>query len=1192
MNHKFNTVFHHEFKLVLKEVKFESLKEKRKLQFFFWREKNKKKMFIKSVKISGFRHFGGTITFGDFSPVTNCILGMNGTGKSTFFFAIDFVLLEKYAILTPPQRAGLLHTGTTHSQQAFVEILFNNSDRKFPIEKDEFTIRRSVSLQKDEIFIDRKHSTRQEVINLFNAIDVSLKNGIFSVGQGEVKRIMSISDRERLALLNSVCGVDGFTEKIQESERVFKEAEANKKRIENSLEYIKDQIDSLEEERKALEEYNALERKRKAAEYLIYDRRREETQQQIDAIESERSNSSTVLESLRAESDDIERQINQITKEINNSLINQETITTQINQMEGKKNELSMKITTARLKIEGAESQLEKAKDSDNKLKEEINEIEGKIEGFKQEKAKLKQNLNNINAEIGALEAQAYKISSENQELSNFIASKNDAILKQEETIKETTEEIREKQSEYEDLKKQKNEKTENLEKLRLELDDYKAKIKEKMGERKECWIQQSETSKKFNRLSESEQEARRRYEHRIGTDTFIAIDYIKNTLKLPRIHGPLIDLINLKDDNITDAIDAVAGKRLFLMVAEDDDAAEEFNDALKDGKHGKLSCVILTRLKFAEKVIPKTNQMKPLVDFIELDDERFRPVVSFVFNGYGLCSTLSVASDESVQNKVNTVTMSGDIVTYGGFMIGGYRNPNHSVTGLHAASIRLTQQIKESKEELKEIEGRLASINNDIKAISNEKNNFEMKIADETKDLDQIRIKYYTLHTEINSLTSKLNVAQERKDSLENELIRAQNKLEQSSQHDQISEEQKEENQGKLESLMDNLYKIKHEISELTNKIEANSIALRKKKDTYIDIDSEIRIKEKYEGIEAAATERLKEIEETSQKLQEELEKEKSENDERLDKSRALKENQTINRSKLEHEQKAIEKLTVNNLLLIDRIESSTNKLSSIAPYPQDEITEFQEYGTTDLMTVLNDINSELANFRHLNKKADTQYQSFIDQQERLNKRMEEIDASHASLEALKKDLINKKQTAFEVFFSRVSAAFKSTYKKLVHGSEDDSVQLVLQRPTDTIEGIPESSEPTGVAIQLLGSQNELIDSHSGGQRTMISISLIFALQQVVPSPFYFFDEIDSDLDEDNRATLASYIDEMVTDPSVSAHPQFFYSSFKEELIPISKKIIGLKLKNSDTSEVCPLSEDDAFKFIQNDAHIVEEDE
>jgi structural maintenance of chromosome 3 (chondroitin sulfate proteoglycan 6) len=101
-------------------------------------------MHIKQVVINGFRSFRNQSEIEPFSSGHNVIVGRNGSGKSNFFDAIQFVLLApRFAHLRPEDRQHLLHEGAGQGvMAAYVEIIFDNSDGRFPVESDEVILRR------------------------------------------------------------------------------------------------------------------------------------------------------------------------------------------------------------------------------------------------------------------------------------------------------------------------------------------------------------------------------------------------------------------------------------------------------------------------------------------------------------------------------------------------------------------------------------------------------------------------------------------------------------------------------------------------------------------------------------------------------------------------------------------------------------------------------------------------------------------------------------------------------------------------------------------------------------------------------------------------------------------------------------------------------------------------------------------
>jgi structural maintenance of chromosome 3 (chondroitin sulfate proteoglycan 6) len=93
-------------------------------------------MLIVSISLSGFKSYKDktTVVLG---KGLNAVVGRNGAGKSNFFWAVRFVLSDAYANMTREERQALLHDAYPHTLSAYVEIVFDNSDRRFPTGKPE-----------------------------------------------------------------------------------------------------------------------------------------------------------------------------------------------------------------------------------------------------------------------------------------------------------------------------------------------------------------------------------------------------------------------------------------------------------------------------------------------------------------------------------------------------------------------------------------------------------------------------------------------------------------------------------------------------------------------------------------------------------------------------------------------------------------------------------------------------------------------------------------------------------------------------------------------------------------------------------------------------------------------------------------------------------------------------------------------
>lgn len=137
--------------------------------------------------------------------------------------AIQFVLSDEFNHLRPEQRQALLHEGTgPRVISAYVEIIFDNSDNRLPIDKKEVSLRRVIGSKKDQYFLSKKMVTKGDVVNLLESAGFSRSNPYYIVKQGKINQMATAPDSHRLKLLREVAGTRVYDERKAESEAIMK----------------------------------------------------------------------------------------------------------------------------------------------------------------------------------------------------------------------------------------------------------------------------------------------------------------------------------------------------------------------------------------------------------------------------------------------------------------------------------------------------------------------------------------------------------------------------------------------------------------------------------------------------------------------------------------------------------------------------------------------------------------------------------------------------------------------------------------------------------------------------------------------------------------------------------------------------------------------------------------------------------
>lgn len=171
---------------------------------------------------------------------------------------------------------------------AYVEIIFDNSDDRFPTGKPELVLRRTIGLKKDEYTLDRKNATKADVMNLLESAGFSRSNPYYIVPQGRVTALTNMKDSERLNLLKEVAGTQVYEARRTESLKIMNETNSKRTKIDELLDFINERLSELEEEKDELRNYQEKDKERRCLEYTIYSREQHEISSVLENLEEQR----------------------------------------------------------------------------------------------------------------------------------------------------------------------------------------------------------------------------------------------------------------------------------------------------------------------------------------------------------------------------------------------------------------------------------------------------------------------------------------------------------------------------------------------------------------------------------------------------------------------------------------------------------------------------------------------------------------------------------------------------------------------------------------------------------------------------------------------------------------------------------------------------------------------------------------
>jgi chromosome segregation protein len=184
------------------------------------------------------------------------------------------------------------------------------------------------------------------------------------------------------------------------------------------------------------------------------------------------------------------------------------------------------------------------------------------------------------------------------------------------------------------------------------------------------------------------------------------------------------------------------------------------------------------------------------------------------------------------------------------------------------------------------------------------------------------------------------------------------------------------------------------------------------------------------------------------------------------------------------------------------------------------------------------------------------------------LTGQIEDLDKARGDLEKMLTELDGKIKKQFESSFAAIATKFTHFFTVLFGGG---TAKLELVRQKDEEEG----TERFGIEITAVppGKKVQSISALSGGERTLTSLALLFAILSVNPAPFCVLDEVDAALDETNTKKFLKIVHEL------SHSTQFLFISHNRETMKEAGLIHGITMDASHASKIISIKLTDAME-------------
>jgi len=1172
-------------------------------------------MYLKSIEIQGFKSFANKILFQFHNGITG-IVGPNGSGKSNVADAVRWVLGEQSAKqLRGTKMEDVIFAGTELRKPlsyAYVSITFDNSDHVLDIDYDEVKVTRKVFRSGESEYQINGNSCRlKDISELFYDTGIG-KEGYSIIGQGQIDKILSGKPDERRELFDEAAGIVKFKRRKAASIKKLENEKDNLVRVNDILSELEKQVGPLKEQSEKARKYLNLRDDLKVRDvnaFLIEsDQLREklaDVSTKIDIVSHNMSEAKEKFENTNEEYERLEAEIEEINQEIDES-------NTSLTEANSKKQEIEGDIKVCIEQVNAFNKDKENAEARIQAITNDLDAKNKQIEDYNTESQNLDQDLYDYQESLKVSDGKTSEYAERIDQINAKLLANQNEIYSLMEVKSKGLAEIERLKAMSEQLGIRKAElSSQILAAKSLEADQdqiilgfrddlikadenvnaINSKIKEINDSIQNKRNQISALSTKAEKLQSEYHRAKSRLESLVAiTEKYDGYgNSIKKVMELksqnPGILGVIADIVKVEKKYET-AIETALGGAIQNIVTDNENTAKNLISYLKQNRLGRATFLPLNAINarntlngdactkekgaigVANKLVRVSYEYEKLIDFL----------LGRILVVDNIDNALAIA--RKYKHSLRIVTLEGEQLNPGGSMTGGAFKNAGNLLGRRREIEELKVEVNNSSKEFNESKEAASSLRKEVSDL-------RLQLDEENKVLRQAQVDRNTAQMNLSNASSK------KKEIVASYSDQSSKMAEVKDQLDEIDSSMKEVNlkAGQSDSkteelknsslaLTDELEKVKKEQTEYTEgnaniRLAFETISQKKgfilENVSRLKAESQTLIEEK-EELKAKISQALASIKDKNDQI--ELLKEESNNSLELNNDLSQK----INQLKLSRDEKnknhkqfldlredlrnQIGDLDKESYRLSDALEKYQETQDNLVDYMWQEYELTYNYALELKNPEFNDLNAMKKEIRNLknsiralgpvNVNSVEQYNEVSERYEFLKKQHDDLIEATDSLKQVIDDLDAGMRKQFTEKFEEIKLEFSKVFKELFGGGKGT---IRLDEEADILDAnITIESQPPGKKLQNMMQL-------SGGEKALTAISLLFAIQNLKPSPFCLLDEIEAALDDSNVGRYANYLHKL------TAHTQFIVITHRRGTMTAADRLYGITMQEKGVS-------------------------
>ncbi|MBO4292641.1 MAG: chromosome segregation protein SMC [Lachnospiraceae bacterium] len=1172
-------------------------------------------MYLKSIEVQGFKSFANKIVFQFHNGITG-IVGPNGSGKSNVADAVRWVLGEqRIKQLRGASMQDVIFSGTEMRKPlsyAYVAITLDNSDHQLQIEYDEVTVaRRLYRSGESEYLINGTLCRLKDVNELFYDTGIG-KEGYSIIGQGQIDKILSGKPEERRELFDEAAGIVKFKRRKAAALVKMESEKQNLVRVGDILSELEKQVGPLEKQSETAKIYLKHKEELKNLDINVFLLEHNRLKKQLDEVEEkyrlasgELDESTKEYQGIKEEFERVQEQIEALDESIEKArktlgeagLFRERlegeigVLKEQINSANGNENHLNNRRMALEEEIANRKKEkqdiLDEKTDTDTQVEElaaNAEMVRKKLEEIQEEIEKLNTAIENgkntimnelnqratIKSKLGRFDTMMEQINIRKAELNSKLLRAKTDEEEREETIRNLEDVFEKVTDELRSMNEQIAAKELELGEIRQSLTGKDAKLRETQ----EKYHQQKSKLDALSNLTE-------RYEGYGGSVKKV----MEQKEKEKGIIGVVADIIKV-DQKYEIAIETALGGNIQNIVTDDEETAKRMIRFLKENKLGRATFLPLTSIRdpqeFKNPEALNEKGVLGMADELVHVEKKYADVAKAMLGRIVVVDNVdhAVKIARKFQYGIRMVTLEGELLVPGGAISGGAFKNNSNLLGRR-------RELDELEKKAKELLALIDRINADIEETKNRRN--------------RLRTEAETLRTEIQRKsieqnTARLNIAQAR-DRMEEEeegvqdLRKEVRELEtqvaemNSGKKDIVqelsqSEALEKETNGKIADFQKILEEKRREETEVSGQVSAWDLKVEKMRQTQgfkqanVDrIDGEIeRAGKELQEILDALQENARQVEQKQENIEEirktieasfdaesSSEKSLAEDTAKKEELTGKQKNFFQRREQLAEKNSSLDKevfrLNSAREKLEERIESQINymwdeyeiTLSAAAALRNEEMNDL-----ASMKREIEGLKDKIRKLGNVNVNAIEDYKNLMERYTFMKTQHDDLVESEKALENLIRELDEAMKKQFTEKFAEISREYDKVFKELFGGGKGT---LELQEDEDILEaGIRIIAQPPGKKLQNMMQL-------SGGEKALSAIALLFAIQNLKPSPFCLLDEIEAALDDSNVGRFAKYLHKL------TKNTQFIVITHRRGTMEQVDRLYGITMQEKGVS-------------------------